>query len=104
MLATQGLHVVCATVSLFHERHEWNRENMPRYLEVLVRVQWETLVARDKKGLYSGAAAGQASEVLGVDQAVEMPVLPDLILDNDDQDNAINPAQHAARILAMMQL
>ena len=104
MLSVQGLHVVCATVSLFHERHDWNRENIPRYLEVLVRVRWDTLVARDKKGLYSGAAEGRASDVLGVDQAVEMPLAPDLVLDNDDQEGDTGPADHAVRILGMMQI
>lgn len=98
MLSRQGLHVVCSTVSLFRERHDWNRTNLPNYLEVLVRVRWETIVARDKKGLYSGAAAGKASDVLGVDQDIEMPETPDLIIENDD--GGATPAESAARVVA----
>jgi adenylylsulfate kinase len=98
LLSRQGLHVVCSTVSLFRERHDWNRANLPRYLEVLVQVRWETLVARDKKGLYSGAAAGTATDVLGVDQQVEMPAAPDLVIDNDE--GGASPAESAARIVA----
>ena len=29
LLAQQGVDVICATISLFHEIHRWNRENIP---------------------------------------------------------------------------
>ena len=95
-LATQGQHVVCATVSLFHECHAWNRTHFPRYVEVLVKVREQTLLARDQKQLYSRARAGIETNVPGAGQPYELPLNPDLVLDND---GAESPAQLAARIL-----
>ncbi|MCO5171215.1 MAG: adenylyl-sulfate kinase [Planctomycetes bacterium] len=84
MLALQGLDVVCATVSLFHALHRWNREHLPGYVEVLLRARPETLGRRDQKQLYSDAARGERVDVPGLDQAAELPVGPHLALDNDD--------------------
>jgi len=45
MLAEQGADVVCATISLFHEVQRWNRENIPGYREVYLRVPIERILA-----------------------------------------------------------
>ena len=65
MLAEQGHDVVCATISLFHDVHRWNRENIPRYNEIFVRVSWEEL-RRDSKGVYSGNGDGPKSNIVGL--------------------------------------
>ena len=96
MLAAQGQQVVCSTVSLFHECHAWNRAHLPRYVEVLVSVSEQTLLARDQKQLYSRARAGIDTNLPGAGQPYELPLKPHLVLDND---GAGSPAQHAARIL-----
>ena len=83
MLAEQGHDVVCATISLFHDVHRWNRENIPRYNEIFVRVSWEELKRRDSKGVYSGNGDGPKSNIVGFDIPAEIPQTPDLILDND---------------------
>ena len=83
MLAEQGHDVVCATISLFHDVHRWNRENIPRYNEIFVRVSWEELKRRDSKGVYSGNSDGRKSNIVGFDIPAEIPQTPDLILDND---------------------
>ena len=82
MLAEQGFDVVCSTISLFHEVQRWNRENIPRYNEIFVRVSLEELRRRDTKGIYSAAIAAEAN-IVGLDIPAETPVAPDLILDND---------------------
>ena len=38
VIASQGVTVVIATISLFKEVHEWNRYNLPRYFEVFLNV------------------------------------------------------------------
>jgi adenylylsulfate kinase-like enzyme/phosphohistidine swiveling domain-containing protein len=83
MLAEQGFDVVCSTISLFHEVQRWNRENIPRYHEIFVRVPLEELRRRDTKGIYSEAGEGRTSNVVGLDIPAETPEVPDLILDND---------------------
>lgn len=76
--AGQGHTVLCSTISLFHEVHRWNREHLPGYLEVWLRVPEQELRRRDPKGLY-GRAPG---DIAGVDQAVEFPRSADLVIDN----------------------
>lgn len=80
-MAKQDFIVVVATMSLFHEIHQWNRDNLPGYFEVLLEAELETLRARDIKGLY--ADADEVRNVGGLDLKVEFPANPDLVLNND---------------------
>ncbi len=82
LLAEQGADVVCATISLFHEVHRWNRENIPGYREIYLRVPIDELRRRDSKGIYSGAQRGDVRHVVGLDVPAEVPEAPDLVLDN----------------------
>jgi adenylylsulfate kinase-like enzyme len=82
MLASQGLDVVCATVSLFHEVHAWNRSHIPIYREIYLRVPPDVLASRDQKNLYSRAKAGEIPDLPGVNAAFEEPERPDLVIDN----------------------
>ena len=43
LIASQGVIVVIATISLFHDIHEWNRKNLPDYFEVYLKVPIEEL-------------------------------------------------------------
>jgi adenylylsulfate kinase len=83
LLSDQGVDVVCATISLFHVCQRWNREHLPHYREIYVRVPLDVLRRRDSKGLYAGALRGDVSNVWGVDLAIEEPEHPDVILAND---------------------
>ena len=101
LLSSQGVHVVCATVSLFHECHEWNRTHLPRYVEVFLRVRNDTLLARDQKGLFSAAAGGAKGEVVGAGQTFDAPLAPDAVIDTDDDGT---PAAVAAqRIVSLVE-
>ena len=95
-LANQGLTVVCATVSLFHEVHAWNREHCAGLCEVFVKVRPETLLERNQKGLYSGALAGEVEHVPGLNQDCQLPLQPHLVVENDA---GADPTELAARIL-----
>ncbi len=81
-LSHQGIHVICATMSLFRECHAWNRQNMRRYFEVYLRVPMHVLVERDPKGLYARAQRGEIQGVVGLDLPFEEPLRPDLRIDN----------------------
>ena len=50
VLASQGLVVVVATISMFKEIHKWNRDNLPGYFEVYLNVPIDELRRRDPKG------------------------------------------------------
>ena len=82
LLAEQGVDVVCATISLFHEVQLWNRQNIPGYYEIYLRVPIEELKRRDSKGIYAKAQRGDVSNVVGLDIPPEIPEAPDVVLDN----------------------
>ena len=82
MIANQGIDVVCATISLFHECHDWNRRHIERYREIHVTAPMHVLESRDKHQLYARARRGEVSDVVGVDIDAEEPRTPDLVIDN----------------------
>src|SRR6202167_1886915 len=98
LLAEQGVDVVCATISLFHEVQRWNRENIPGYREIYLRVPIDELRSRDSKGIYAGAQRGDTRDVVGLDVPAEAPEAPDLVLDNY---GALDVSTAVDRILAM---
>lgn len=81
LLASQGVTVVCCTISMFNSVRAWNRENIPGYYEVYIAASMDTLRRRDQKGLYSR----NADNVAGVGLQVELPDAPDLVLDNNGE-------------------
>ncbi len=83
MLSNQGIPVVCATISLFHDIQAWNREHIPGYVEIVLDVPMDVLIQRDQKGLYSAALKGEQSNVVGIDIQPEWPLKPDITLNND---------------------
>lgn len=83
LLSEQGIDVVCATVSLFHEVRNWNRRHLRKYKEIYVRAPLDVLIKRDQKALYSRALSGANNDVVGMDLPFEEPRNPDVVLDND---------------------
>lgn len=87
-LHEQGALVICATISLFHEIHEWNRKEFSPYIETYVKVDVAELQRRNSKGVYTDGT--RTGGVAGVDQVVEEPQKPDLILTNRDQADLVS--------------
>lgn len=81
-LVAQNVHVVCATISMFHEIQAWNRKNIPNYIEIFVDVPITELIARDNKKIYSRGLAGELSNVVGIDITPEFPQKPDITIQN----------------------
>ena len=82
LLAGQGTDVVCATISMFHQVQRWNRENIPGYHEIYLRVPLDELRRRDSKGIYTAVRRGNVLDVVGLDVPAEVPEAPELVLDN----------------------
>lgn len=72
-LDDQGIHVVCAILSLFPESREWNRNNLRDYYEVFIDTPLNDLKERDSKGLYARFARGEISDVAGLDLVFPLP-------------------------------
>jgi alcohol dehydrogenase len=90
-LAFEGIDVVCATMSLFGEIHQWNRIHIPHYVEVYLKAERATLVRRDPKGLYRRAALGGVPQVVGIDLPFDEPAAPDVVLDTSEDHSDLRP-------------
>jgi cytidine diphosphoramidate kinase len=100
-LASQGQHVVCATISLFREIHQWNRDNISNYVEVFLDVSMEALRARDPKNIYSQVQQGIIANVVGVDIPAEFPESPHLVF---TEGEGLSPDQMADRVIRFAKL
>ena len=91
MIAEQGVDVVVCSICMYDEVRDWNRENIDNYNEIYVRVTRDTLIARNKKKLYT-----DGKNVMGVDLPFDEPKHPDLIIDNDGKES---PEEITARLV-----
>ena len=93
LLSDQGIDVVCCSIAMFDTVRRWNRENIPNYKEIYIRVKKETLIRRNQKGLYTSG-----SNVVGVDLPFDEPKSPDLILQNDGDRTPLELVEEVERI------
>lgn len=82
LLDQQGIHVVCALLSVFPELGAVNRGLFSRYLEVYIDTPLDVCMRRDTKDLYKPALTGMRRNVVGIDLAFRPPRNPDLVLHN----------------------
>ena len=78
-----GLIVLVSFISPFREERRMARERMEpgEFLEIFIDVPLAVAEARDVKGLYAKARAGQLSHFTGIDSPYEVPDAPDLRID-----------------------
>jgi adenylylsulfate kinase-like enzyme len=98
MLSDQGITVICSTISLFHETQAWNRAHIPGYIEIYIKVPLEILRTRDNKKIYARAEAGELKNVVGMDIPAEIPLNPDLIIENHGKTTVSNAVQQIVEL------
>lgn len=76
LIAGQGVNVVIATISMFHEVRQWNTTHIRNYIEIYLRSDRVLLEKRDSKGLYSYARDKDAFFMVGHLQEFEEPLSP----------------------------
>jgi len=99
LFADAGLVVIVSLISPYRAdrarvRAAHQDAGLP-FVEVFVDTPLATCEARDPKGFYAKARAGEISGFTGVDQVYQKPVSPELVLRPDDGD----PAAMASKIL-----
>ena len=82
LMTDAGLVVLCSFISPFRAERRMVRELMAEgeFIEVFVDTPLDQCVARDPKGLYKRALAGEIKNFTGVDQPYETPEIPELHL------------------------
>ena len=78
LISNQGVTVVIAVIGLFKEIHEWNRENIPNYIEIFIDTPIDELIRRDPKGLYKKYLSGEIKNMAGMDLKIDYPENPDM--------------------------
>jgi len=89
LLDDQGIHVVCAILSLFPDTREWNRANLKNYYEVFIDTPMQALEERDSKGIYSRFRNGEIHHVAGMDLEFLPPSNADLVIGNNCSKDAL---------------
>ncbi len=87
LFADAGLIVLSAFISPFASDRLMVRNLFPagEFVEVFMSTPLETCEARDPKGLYRKARAGQIQDFTGVDSPYELPQRPEIVLDTAEQ-------------------
>jgi adenylylsulfate kinase len=83
LLANHGVIAVVSAISPYRDVRREVLGASPRALEVFVDAPLEVVEARDVKGLYARARAGEVKRFTGVDDPYEPPLEPDLHLRTD---------------------
>lgn len=97
LLARHGVLVLVAAISPYASTRASLRAQSEAaghpFLEVFVDAPLEVVIARDVKGLYKRALAGELPSFTGVSDPYEAPTAPELALRTDHHDLATCAAQ-----------
>lgn len=85
LLSRHGVVTVVAAISPYREVREELRTRIPNFFEVYVECPVEVLAARDVKGLYKKALAGEIGQFTGVSDPYEPPLSPHLTIRSDQE-------------------
>jgi bifunctional enzyme CysN/CysC len=100
LMTEAGLVVLCSFISPFRADRQLVRELLDKdeFVEIFVDTPLEVCIARDPKGLYKKAIAGEIVNFTGIDQSYEPPEAPELVVARDGE----TADQAAARIIALL--
>jgi bifunctional enzyme CysN/CysC len=100
LMTDAGLIVICAFISPFAAERQMAREILApgEFIEIFVDTPLEECVARDPKGLYKKALAGEIKDFTGVDQPYEAPQAAELVVGRGDS----SAQQSSARVIGYL--
>ncbi|MFC3909249.1 sulfate adenylyltransferase subunit CysN [Legionella dresdenensis] len=100
LMAEAGLITLVSFISPFQAEREMARARIgnEQFLEIFVDAPLAVVEARDVKGLYKKARAGELSHFTGISSPYEIPAQPDLVL-----ETAVNsPEQCVEKIVELL--
>lgn len=98
LLSRHGVGVVTAAISPYAATRARVRAMTTNFVEVFVDAPLAECEARDVKGLYARARAGEIAEFTGVSDPYEPPPAPEVHLRTDRE----SPEESAERVLAYL--
>jgi sulfate adenylyltransferase/3'-phosphoadenosine 5'-phosphosulfate synthase len=99
LIARSGACAITAAISPYREiRDEQRRGAGGRFLEVYCSCPIDALSARDAKGLYKKALAGEIKNFTGVDDPYEAPHTPEVVVETDKESKEQSLAKIVAKL------
>ncbi|MCS6881441.1 MAG: adenylyl-sulfate kinase [Oscillochloridaceae bacterium] len=99
VLTRNDVVAIAAAISPFRDTRDEVRARIGRFVEVFVDVPLEVAIARDVKGLYRKALAGEIPQFTGISDPYEPPLNPEVTIRSAEEP----PEASAARILAALE-
>jgi adenylyl-sulfate kinase len=85
LLSRNGVGVIASFISPYRAARDHARQETTNFIEVYVAASVETCAARDVKGLYAKALAGEIKDFTGVNDPYEAPLSPEITLNTGDE-------------------
>jgi adenylyl-sulfate kinase len=98
-LNRKGVFACASVISPFEASRAALRRLIPRFVLVHCEASLDVLEARDVKGLYRRARAGELRGFTGIDAPYEPPPLPDLRLRSDRGETPVRSAKRVVHTL-----
>jgi adenylylsulfate kinase len=99
LLTRNGVIAVVSAISPYRDSRNAVRAKISEFIEIYVECPLETLVARDVKGLYKRALAGEIPHFTGVSDPYEPPLTPEVVVNSSRE----RPEDSLERIWAVLQ-
>jgi len=88
LLQRNGVFVITAAISPYMAIRDEARAMIKDFVEIYADASLEVCEARDTKGLYAKARAGEIKGFTGIDDPYEAPENPEVVCDTDAEDVA----------------
>ncbi|MBN1137123.1 MAG: adenylyl-sulfate kinase [Anaerolineae bacterium] len=85
LLTRNGVAVLCSFISPYRAVRANSRQEIGNFVEVYCHATLDTLIARDVKGLYKKALAGEIPNFTGVSDPYEAPESPEVVIDSSQE-------------------
>lgn len=86
LLQRNGVFVITAAISPYKAIRDEARAMIKDFVEIYADASLEVCEARDTKGLYAKARAGEIKGFTGIDDPYEAPENPEVVCDTDRED------------------
>jgi adenylylsulfate kinase len=100
MLEKQGVVVAASFVSPYRQSRDFARQLCSNFVEIHLDSTPQACAARDKRGLYTRAYAGEIEHFPGVNSVYEEPIDPEIKV----QVDGLTPKEVADRVLKELQV
>ena len=100
VLSRNDVIAIAAVISPYRALRDEVRARIGRFVEVYMEAPVDVLAARDPKGLYRRAMAGEIEGFTGVSDPYEPPIHPEVVCHTDGRET---PEQSAHKITAALE-